>query len=130
MVFLELGVQDEAQHSALIEGPMVEGTEPGREGEDRAFAQLSGLIQESDETRLIDNQRLSIRQGHVGQRRCQAASDPGERNLGGRMEANRSQEGQSKGKAMRRHGTVVEVGANYFNLALLSHRRNRTDKRH
>jgi hypothetical protein len=130
MVFLELGVQDEAQHSALIEGPMVKRTEPGREGEDRAFAQLSGLIEESDETRLIDDQRLSIRQGHVGQRRCQAASDPGERNLGGRMEANRSQEGQSKGKAMRRHGTVVEVGANYFNLALLSHRRNRTDKRH
>lgn len=82
MVLLELGVQDEVQHSALIEGPVVERTEPGREGEDRAFAQLSGLIQESDETRLIDDQRLSIRQGHIGQRRCQAASNPGERNLG------------------------------------------------
>ena len=111
MVLLELRVQDEAQHSALIEGPMVEGTEPRREGEDRAFAQFSGLIQKSDETRLIDDQRPSIRQGHVGQRRCQAASNPGERNLGGRMEADRSQESQSKGKAMRRHGAVVEVGA-------------------
>ena len=102
-------MQNQTQHSALIKGPVVEGTEPGREGEDRAFAQLARFFEESDESWLIDDQRPSIRKGHVGQRRCQAASDPGEGNLGGRMEADRSQQGQSKGKATRRHGAEVTV---------------------
>ena len=109
MVLLELRMQDQAQHTPFIEGPMVEGAEPRREGEDRAFAQLARLFEESYETGLINNQRPSIRQGHVGQRRCQAASDPSEGNLRGRMEANRSQKGQSKGKAMRRHDAEVTL---------------------
>lgn len=102
-------MQDQAQDSPLIEGPLIEGTEPRGEGEDRAFTQLARLFEKSYEPGLINNQRPSIRQGHVRQRRCQAASDPSEGDLRGRMEANRSQKGQSKGKAMRRHGTKVTL---------------------